>query len=189
MWLRGCQTDIPGPVHPSAQNRCRHHLASGKGPLACGCVYGAASGPLMDMLPLDGSEATCSSAGWPWMWGTPESAPHVQCGHRLAPSGWEALTSVPMHRIWTQVLPLPPGELEGSITCYWSPSPRPHPQLPFPTLPYVPPGWLWQSGCSWMPNVPAVVGAQLIWENSAWGCAGGTLECFSCVARSSAHSC
>lgn len=77
MWLRGCQMDIPGPGHPSAQNRCRHHLASGKGPLACGCVYGAASDPLMDMLTLDGSEATCSYAGWPWVWGTPELAPHV----------------------------------------------------------------------------------------------------------------
>lgn len=41
-----------------------------------------------------------------------ESAPHGQCEPRLAPSGWEALSSVPMCRIWTQVLPLPPGELE-----------------------------------------------------------------------------
>ena len=57
-----------------------------------------------------------------------ELAPHGQCGPRLEPSGWEALNSVPTCRIWTRVLPLPPGELEGSITRHLSPSPRPHPQ-------------------------------------------------------------
>lgn len=42
---------------------------------------------------------------------TGESAPRGQCEPRLALSGG-ALSSVPMCRIWTQVLPLPPGELE-----------------------------------------------------------------------------
>lgn len=91
MWLHGCQMDVPGLGHPSAQNRCRHHLASGKGQLACGCVYGAASDPLMGILRLDGSGATCSCAccrvSSPWaVWtqagtewvGGPEFRPHMQ---------------------------------------------------------------------------------------------------------------
>lgn len=92
MWSHDFQMVIPGleltlPQHPSAQNRCRPHLASGECQLACGCVYGAASDTLVDMLRPGGSETTCSYVDWPWVWGTPELAPHVQCGHRLAPGG------------------------------------------------------------------------------------------------------
>lgn len=92
MWPHDFQMAIPGleltlPQHPSAQNRCRPHLASGECQLACGCVYGAASDTLVDMLRPGGSETTYSYVDWPWVWGTPELAPHVQCGHRLAPGG------------------------------------------------------------------------------------------------------
>ena len=162
MWPHDFQMAIPGleltlPPHPSAQNRCRPHLASGKCQLACGCVYGAASDTLVDMLRPGGSETTYSYVGWPWVWGTPELALHVQCGHRLA-AGWGgALSSVPMCRIWTQAPPMPPGRLEGSITCHLSPFPR-----PFPARPQVSPGWPYSRGLLGYRNVLAAVGAWLI---------------------------
>lgn len=126
MWPHDFQMAIPGleltlPQHPSAQNRCRPHLASGECQLACGCVYGAASDTLVDMLRPGGSETTYSYVDWPWVWGTPELAPHVQCGHRLAPGGGGPVLSAHVQNLDT-----------GTLNASWKTGRQHH--LPFVSL-------------------------------------------------------
>lgn len=127
----GCQLGISGlaltvPPHPLAQNRGRPHLASGQTQLAHGCIYTAASEPWVDMLRPVGLKVPIAMQAGPGCVGTPGSAPHLQCGHRLALSWGGAVLSPHVQNLDTGSPDASRQAREGgSITCHPAPSSTP----------------------------------------------------------------